>query len=204
MIRLTCTNCQKTLRAPPEWAGRSTKCPGCGTPVTIPAPVATPAPVAVPAPAAVTPPVPEPAQTEAKPPRTRRWITVAAFALCGILLLFVVKAIRDINANLARHGENFRDQSERGQKRFEEMVRGITVPERKKEWTRDEFKKLVMGKAKADIIKIVGRRPDRTSGDEAVELWHYDGVSHDPVADRPDRVAQIVIEKGVVTGVNFY
>src|SRR5271155_1398072 len=43
-----CT-CGKQLKAPEELAGRVTKCPGCGRPVTVPAPQAAIQPRAVPA-----------------------------------------------------------------------------------------------------------------------------------------------------------
>ena len=38
-IKVTCDACGKTLKAKDDYAGRTTKCPGCGEPLTIPEPV---------------------------------------------------------------------------------------------------------------------------------------------------------------------
>lgn len=35
MIELTCASCGKKLRAKPEWAGRTGKCPKCGQPIRV-------------------------------------------------------------------------------------------------------------------------------------------------------------------------
>lgn len=35
-MKVSCPNCQKVFSAPPEWAGRKVKCPGCKGPVTLP------------------------------------------------------------------------------------------------------------------------------------------------------------------------
>lgn len=53
-IRTQCSNCQKTMRAPDDWAGRVIDCPGCGSQVVIPGGLPnSPAPPPLPASAAM-------------------------------------------------------------------------------------------------------------------------------------------------------
>jgi hypothetical protein len=47
MIRFSCPACQRVLRVDEQFAGRQAKCPGCATPVTVPAKEAAPADVMV-------------------------------------------------------------------------------------------------------------------------------------------------------------
>lgn len=71
-----------------------------------------------------------------------------------------------------------------------------------KRWTRDEFRALVMGKTKDEVIAAVGK-PDKTQEDRTAEYWYYDKRTYDPVAEKNDNRVQVVFKDGIVTGVNF-
>lgn len=59
------------------------------------------------------------------------------------------------------------------------------------------------GKQIEACVYHVGK-PDRTQGSTSgTEYWYFSGRTYDPVTSRRDRSAQVVVEHGVVTGINF-
>jgi ubiquitin-protein ligase len=76
MISFSCPSCGKTFSVPPEFAGRTARCKGCGESLTVPQPVITPLP---PPPMPMPQPMPAATVVSAKiPMRTRRLMADAA------------------------------------------------------------------------------------------------------------------------------
>lgn len=71
-----------------------------------------------------------------------------------------------------------------------------------KRYTRDEFRKMLMGKTQAEVIEVAGK-PDTTQ-DFGSPTWYYKRVTADPVTGKPDYSAQVVFGKnGRVESVNY-
>lgn len=66
--------------------------------------------------------------------------------------------------------------------------------------TRDEMRAKLMGKSKAEVLKLIGR-PDRTTD----AGWQYEGgISYDPIAQRVDSLVFIWFdEAGNVGQIDF-
>ena len=60
-------------------------------------------------------------------------------------------------------------------KELDDLVRNIIPMEERKTYTREEFKKLVMGKTKDEIRKVLGQ-PDSTTD----LYWQYEKLTRDP------------------------
>jgi outer membrane protein assembly factor BamE (lipoprotein component of BamABCDE complex) len=69
-------------------------------------------------------------------------------------------------------------------------------------WARDEFRKLVVGKTKEEVINSLGN-PDRISGDGL--RWTYRGRTYDPTATSNDISTTVRFgrETGKVIRVDF-
>ena len=78
---------------------------------------------------------------------------------------------------------------------------GAVTGGQKKTYTRDEFRKLVVGKTEAEVIAAVGR-PDGTQN-YGTPFWFYHGVTVDEVSGKTDTSAQLVFKGGVVERVGF-
>ncbi len=65
--------------------------------------------------------------------------------------------------------------------------------------TRDEFRKLVMGKTKDEVAAAVGK-PKRTNDDP--DSWVYEDVTIDPVSGKVDSLIWVYFEQGRVSKVN--
>jgi hypothetical protein len=74
----------------------------------------------------------------------------------------------------------------------------------KKTYTRDEFKKLVIGKTMEEVKALLGA-PDRTrDAAGGIVRWHYNQRTIDPVNGKPDILAEVNFGlNGVVESVNF-
>lgn len=71
-----------------------------------------------------------------------------------------------------------------------------------KRMTREEFRKLLVGKTKDEVIAAVGR-PEQTS-DGVMSLWSYYDRTVDPVTGKVDAVAHVHFDRsGVVVRVNY-
>lgn len=68
--------------------------------------------------------------------------------------------------------------------------------------TRDQFKAAVMGKTPDEVVKKFGR-PSRTSEVLGDDVWYFQDIAYDPVANRTDWRTQVVFRNGRVIGVNY-
>jgi hypothetical protein len=84
------------------------------------------------------------------------------------------------------------------------VVAGPAKGAMQKTYTRDEFKKLVMGKTMEEVKALLGA-PDRTrDAAGGVVRWHYNQRTVDPANGKPDILAEVNFDKdGVVGSVNF-
>lgn len=71
-----------------------------------------------------------------------------------------------------------------------------------KVWTRDEFKALVMGKTKDELLELVGN-PDDTGEFRKQAYWHYYQRTQDPVAKNVDPGVMVYFDGNVVVEVEF-
>lgn len=73
-------------------------------------------------------------------------------------------------------------------------TQGEPPTKREKTYTREEFKKLVLGKTKEEVIKLIGK-PNRTKEDkylgEYCLVWQYDGIAKDKDAIELDPITQL-------------
>lgn len=76
------------------------------------------------------------------------------------------------------------------------------VVEKPKPISRDEFKKLAMGKSELEMIDTFGK-PDLTSSSGSTNYWFYEKRTLDQFSGKTDHYAQVVLEKAVVIRVNF-
>ena len=60
-----------------------------------------------------------------------------------------------------------------------------TTQKAKTVYSRDEFRKLVIGKTQDEVIKAVGK-PFKTHDDPSNVFWMYQGITFDPVSDNHD------------------
>jgi len=75
---------------------------------------------------------------------------------------------------------------------------------RKEKYTREEFRKLVVGKNKKQIIEALGK-PESTMDITSDEIWNYDGsLVYDATTGIAQNSIQVVIRNGVAIRVNFY
>jgi outer membrane protein assembly factor BamE (lipoprotein component of BamABCDE complex) len=72
-----------------------------------------------------------------------------------------------------------------------------------KVYTREQFRALIIGKTREEVIKAVGK-PERTQEVSGYgEYWFYRNLTKDPITDKLDFSAQVVFENGVVNRVNY-
>lgn len=72
-----------------------------------------------------------------------------------------------------------------------------------KKYSRDEFKRLVVGKTTDEVIKLIGR-PQRTADLGQFEAWSYPGLTTDPISGRDDESTSLNVTKGRVSSVDFF
>jgi predicted Zn finger-like uncharacterized protein len=75
-------------------------------------------------------------------------------------------------------------------------------PAGKKTYTRDEFRRLVIGKTPNAVTMAVGK-PDDTQNLSASVVWYYDRITTDPATGKADAQAQVIFENGKVVRVNY-
>jgi hypothetical protein len=75
---------------------------------------------------------------------------------------------------------------------------------KKSKYPRDEFRALVMHQTKAELLDLLGKPSDTQDVQGLGEYWYYDRKTFDPVTDKTDFRAQLTIQGGRVTGVNFF
>lgn len=73
-----------------------------------------------------------------------------------------------------------------------------------KTWTREEFKTLVVGKTKEDVLKTLGK-PEHTDEYSTFDIWTYRRVTRDTITDKIDFGARVRFAKpsGTATEVEF-
>jgi outer membrane protein assembly factor BamE (lipoprotein component of BamABCDE complex) len=72
----------------------------------------------------------------------------------------------------------------------------------KKTYTREEFRKLIVGKGQDEVIATVGR-PDTTQDSGRNPTWYYRNLTVDPITGKTDHSAQVIFKNGVVDHVNY-
>jgi outer membrane protein assembly factor BamE (lipoprotein component of BamABCDE complex) len=77
---------------------------------------------------------------------------------------------------------------------------GEKVGDSKRIYTRDEFRKLVMGKTPDEVIAAVGK-PDHTQKGEPGTFWYYTERTRDPATGKMDRNARLAFQDGRVSAV---
>jgi hypothetical protein len=72
----------------------------------------------------------------------------------------------------------------------------------RKTWSRDEFRKLLLGKTRDEVLETIGK-PYQTENSGDVLNLYYRNVTVDPITGKVDDHAQVVIERGTVVRVSF-
>ena len=120
-----------------------------------------------------------------KPPRGGLppgvWVLLGvAVAGAGALALGVVAVI-------ASQAERQQRQTEQQQQQTEPVG---------KLYTRDEFRKLLMGKTMDEVIQLIGK-PDSTSDfGDGEPTWRYKEITTDPVSSRTDTSVTVWFNRG--------
>lgn len=84
-----------------------------------------------------------------------------------------------------------------------EAVAGAVKTASSSQMTRGEFKSLVLGKTKQEVIKTVGR-PKRTMTASFGEVWFYENVTVDDITSKVDYRATLEFAPDAVSKVDFY
>lgn len=71
-----------------------------------------------------------------------------------------------------------------------------------KRWTREEFRKTVVGKTPDEVIAAVGK-PDRTNDFDDRKSWFYKELTTDPITDKVDKSITVRFKDGRVYEVVF-
>lgn len=74
--------------------------------------------------------------------------------------------------------------------------------EQKITYTRDAFKKLVMGKSMDEVKAVLGK-PDATGETLSEPYWDFKKVTTDPASEKTDDFTRVQFKKGVVDSVIF-
>lgn len=69
-------------------------------------------------------------------------------------------------------------------------------------YTREEFRKLVVGLTPDEVIAKVGR-PYATQDSGSEPMWYYNGLARDPVSGKVDTFIQVIFKDGKVDRVNY-
>jgi outer membrane protein assembly factor BamE (lipoprotein component of BamABCDE complex) len=69
-------------------------------------------------------------------------------------------------------------------------------------YTRDEFRKLLVGKTADEVLQAVGK-PDSTSETALGAYWYYRHKTTDPVTGQTDANAQVCFSNGQVVRINY-
>jgi len=108
----------------------------------------------------------------------------------------VAKVEKDrADREVARNAAEVAKQNERDAKANERDAKS-------RKYTRDEFKALVLGKSRNEVIALLGK-PKSTQQSGELELWDYLGRTTDPVTGKTDHLAQVEFEGDHVANVSF-
>lgn len=80
---------------------------------------------------------------------------------------------------------------------------GQQQPAKPAKYTRDEFRKLVEGKAPDEVVKAVGKPYDTSDDGDGRPHWYYKGLTYDPLTDKADGTVTLWFANGTVERVNF-
>lgn len=72
--------------------------------------------------------------------------------------------------------------------------KAASTQQAKKTYTREEFRKLVVGKTKDEVLAAFGR-PDSTREPGDGNSWTYSNVSHDPVSGKADMLTRLHFDR---------
>jgi outer membrane protein assembly factor BamE (lipoprotein component of BamABCDE complex) len=69
-------------------------------------------------------------------------------------------------------------------------------------FTREEFRKLLMGKTKDEVLATIGK-PTSTGHSGSDEFWYYDNKCYDPISGKPDYFVPVQFRGNVVVDIDF-
>ena len=87
-------------------------------------------------------------------------------------------------------------------KRAERDAKAKDRDDKNRKYTRDEFKQLVVGKSRDEVIALLGK-PKTTQQVGGVDFWEYPGRTTDPVTGKTDHNAQVEFDGDRASDVSF-
>lgn len=72
-----------------------------------------------------------------------------------------------------------------------------------KQYSRDEFRKLVVGKSTDEVLAAIGKPESTSSSSPQHQLWVYRYITVDPVTKEPDFSALVTFRNGKATDVSY-
>ncbi|MFT3880695.1 MAG: hypothetical protein QM703_13650 [Gemmatales bacterium] len=72
----------------------------------------------------------------------------------------------------------------------------------KKTYTREEFKKLVVGMNQDEVMGLLGN-PESTTEISGQPVWRYEQITVDPITNKADSATRFIFRNGVVDEVYF-
>jgi hypothetical protein len=117
---------------------------------------------------------------------------------------YTVPAAKDLHAKVQkdRADKEAAKKAAEEAKKAEREAKAKEQPGKNRKYTRDEFKNLVVGKSKSEVVALLGR-PKATQQSGDLELWDYPNRTTDPVTGKTDDVAQVEFEGDRVANVSF-
>ena len=92
-------------------------------------------------------------------------------------------------------------QAERQQRQTEQQQQQ-TEPVGKL-YTRDEFRKLLMGKTMDEVLKAIGKPESTSDTPDRNPTWYYKNITHDPLTKETDSTTYVDFRRGRVEDVRF-
>jgi len=141
-------------------------------------------------------------EAEGNPAEATRWIEkgldeqIAVTYKAAASRTLVAKVEKDrADREATRKAAEVAKQDERDTKAKERDTKSRT-------YTRDEFKALVEGKTRNEVIALLGK-PKSTQQSGELEVWDYPGRTTDPVTGKTDHLATVEFEGDRVANVTF-
>ena len=216
MYAVSCHHCKKRLSFVPGLAGKVCICPNCSGKLVMPEVTIVKAEPLEPIledelDFLDSPSKPITKKLPVKKKQPNRSLVVAGVVVCSIVLIFMVgfifNAVSSMRTNSRETIKQIREQGDLDIKNNEDAtnrsIYGTTTPGTSKLMTREELKRIVVGKTEGQVIELIGR-PDSTSEMAVWTYWMYGSLTKDPVSQKNDNMTQLIFENGCVTGINFF
>lgn len=126
--------------------------------------------------------------------RSQGGTPVAVWVLLGVAVAGAGALALGVVAVIASQAERQQRQTEQQQQQTEPVG---------KLYTRDEFRKLLMGKTMDEVLKAIGKPESTSDTPDRNPTWYYKNITHDPLTKETDSTTYVDFRRGRVEDVRF-